>query len=101
MFLGEEQVKDDTLSEDARYELENALGDAYQNLGVLHLKLTGNVTEAQQWFEKSLAIGPDPRPAITRELLPLCEAAIAGEITAPLVNEDNRWSRPFRMPDKP
>lgn len=101
VYLGEEQVQNQDLQADARYELENALGDAYQNLGVLHLKLTGKVEAAKSWLEKSLAIGPDPRPAISAELLPLCEKALAGELTAPLVDETNRWSRPFRVPDKP
>lgn len=98
--LGEQQTLDESLAADARYELENALGDAYQNLGVLHLKLTGNVELAKEWLEKSLAIGPDPRPTISRVLLPKCEAALAGELHAPLVDETGRWSRPFRAPEK-
>ncbi len=98
--LGEQQIQDESLQADARYELENALGDAYQNLGVLHLKLTGNVEAAKEWLEKSLAIGPDPRPTISRVLLPDCEAALAGTRTAPLVNETGRWSRPFSAPNK-
>jgi len=98
--LGEQQMQDSSLAVDARYELENALGDAYQNLGVLHLKLTGKVEAAKEWLEKSLAIGPDPRPTISRVLLPKCEAALAGELNAPLVDEAGRWSRPFRAPEK-
>lgn len=98
--LGEQQTLNEELPADARYELENALGDAYQNLGVLHLKLTGNVELAKEWLNKSLAIGPDPRPTISRVLLPKCEAALAGNLHAPLVDETGRWSRPFRAPEK-
>lgn len=96
--LGEEQAADPDLTLDARYELENALGDAYQNLGVLHLQLTGNVVAARGWFEKALAIGPDPRPVIDDGYLPQCEAVVRGELEAPLVTEENRWDAPLRLP---
>ena len=96
--LGEEQAKNESLTPDARYELENALGDAYQNLGVLHLQLTGDVNAAKGWFEKALAIGPDPRPVIDGGYLPQCEAVLKGELQAPLVGEQNRWDAPLRLP---
>ncbi|TAJ21495.1 MAG: hypothetical protein EPO68_04625 [Planctomycetota bacterium] len=70
--LGERQLADATLAQRARYELQNAWGDAHQSLGVLSLVHRRDALTARLWFEKALAIGPDPRPLISNEYLPAC-----------------------------
>ncbi|MBM3975765.1 MAG: hypothetical protein FJ299_02105 [Planctomycetes bacterium] len=70
--LGERQLADPTLSQRARYELQNAWGDAHQSLGVLELVHRGDKLTARLWFEKALSIGPDPRPIVSDEFLPAC-----------------------------
>lgn len=71
--LGAEQLADEDLSEDARWELENAWGDAHQNMGFLHLVNLNDPQAARPWFERCVEIGPDPRPFVTAVLLPLCD----------------------------
>lgn len=70
--LGERQLADTTLAQRARYELQNAWGDAHQSLGVLSLVHRRDALTARLWFEKALSIGPDPRPLISNEYLPAC-----------------------------
>jgi tetratricopeptide (TPR) repeat protein len=91
--LGASQLADAALSERARYELKNAWGDAHQNLGVLLLVHRRDPIRAREWFEKALAIGPDPRPLISAGFLPACAdgAAIA---QLPEADEILRWGAP-------
>jgi tetratricopeptide (TPR) repeat protein len=82
--------------------VESALGDAYQNLGVLALTLIGDPKSARAWFEKSTGTGQDAREEITRRggYLDQCDAAIAGR-SSPLVNDRTRWGAPrSTKPDK-
>ena len=68
--LGEEQLADaDALDERARWELENAWGDAHENLGVL-FALRGERDEAIRWFERAVEIGPERRPMPSNAWLP-------------------------------
>ena len=69
--MGTQQLEDESLDEDARWELRNAWGDAHQNLGVLYANLRDNLKEAERWFQKSVEIGPEPRPLLTNYWLPL------------------------------
>jgi tetratricopeptide (TPR) repeat protein len=63
--LGEEQLRADDLSAEQRFELENAWGDAHENLGVLLLEHRGDADGARHWLERAVAIGPAPRPMVT------------------------------------
>ena len=79
--------------------VESALGDAYQNLGVLYLSLRGDPKTARAWFEKSLATGPDPREELVGQhgYLQRCDDAQAGRIS-PRIDERNtqdRWAHPI------
>ncbi len=59
--------------ETALYELENAWGDAHQNLGILKLVFADDRAKAREYFERSVEIGPAPRPDVTNSLLPLIQ----------------------------
>jgi len=72
--LGELQLAAMDPDDDARWELENAWGDAYENLGVLYLGHKRDPEMARGFFEKSIEIGPDPRRLLTEVYLPLCDA---------------------------
>ncbi len=63
--MGEEQLKNEELDEIQRFDLENAWGDAHENLGVLNAMFKGDVASAITWFEKAVEIGPEPRPVVT------------------------------------
>jgi tetratricopeptide (TPR) repeat protein len=76
--IGERQLAEPSLGETARLELLNAWGDVHQNLGVLHLELKHDPSAARGWFEKSLAIGPAPRPVIVERFLPRCPPPSGG-----------------------
>jgi tetratricopeptide (TPR) repeat protein len=107
--LGEQQVpeleresKRDDLTPEQRDErkkkleyVESALGDAYQNLGVLALTLDGDPKSARAWFAKSLATGEDAREEISRRggYLEQCDDALAGR-SNPLVTDKTRWGVP-------
>ena len=103
--LGEEQVpeareelatiefseEERAAKRDALEALEVALGDAYENLGVLHLTLKGQADVARGWFKKALEEGgPDPRPIVDRYLT-ICDMAECGELD-PVVNDKSRWA---------
>ena len=66
------------LGPDARFALEEAWGDAHQNMGILELTLRERPAEALRWLQESLAIGPPSREAI-RPIATLCERLVAGE----------------------
>jgi tetratricopeptide (TPR) repeat protein len=72
--------------------VEIALGDAYQNLGVLYLEQRQDAARARAWFEKSLATGPDPRVEVKGPggYLEQCDLARSGKYTPPA-----RWGAPF------
>lgn len=73
-------------------EAESRLGDAYQDLGVLHLDLKGDAHGAKAWFEKALATGPDPREDLRGKegWIARCDAAIlrGGDTRLP---PEKRW----------
>jgi hypothetical protein len=73
-------------------EVENALGDAYQNLGVLYLTLKGDARTAREFFEKSLKTGVDPREAVGGEhgFLRQCDDALQKQLD-PKIKDDARW----------
>jgi tetratricopeptide (TPR) repeat protein len=70
--MGAQQLENPDLDEEARFELENAWGDAHENLGVLELEVKNNPREAIRWFEKAVEIGPAPRPKVVSQLIPRC-----------------------------
>ncbi|MFT5049474.1 MAG: tetratricopeptide (TPR) repeat protein [Chlamydiales bacterium] len=59
--LGEAQLAETTLEGDELIDLQEAWGDAHQNLGVLYLTLRNDPVKAREWFEKCVEIGPAPR----------------------------------------
>jgi tetratricopeptide (TPR) repeat protein len=75
--------------------VESALGDAYQNLGVLALTLQGDAKTAKAWFRKCLATGRDPRAEVSGKggYLEQCDDALAGRKNA-LVTDATRWAAP-------
>lgn len=74
-------------------EAESRLGDAYQDLGVLHFDLKGDPHGAKSWFEKALGTGPDPREDLRAAdgWIARCDAAIASGADARLAPE-KRWA---------
>lgn len=76
LVMGEEQLKAE-MPEDVRLALQEAWGDAYQNLGHYHKDYTGQYALALEHLHKSVEIGPRPRPAVTEFMIPECEAALA------------------------
>jgi tetratricopeptide (TPR) repeat protein len=79
--LGELQREDPGLSEDERFDLDIAWGDAHENLGYLHLNHRGDPRKAIAYFERSIEIGPAPRPNVEEELLPEARRMLAGGAT--------------------
>jgi tetratricopeptide (TPR) repeat protein len=74
--LGKEQLAELSLAADARDLLQEAWGDAHQNLGLLELTIRKNPARAREWFHKSLEIGPLPRidrAWIRTSALPACD----------------------------
>ena len=92
--MGEEQMQQaDELDETQRFELANAYGDAYQNLGVLYANHRDDPKAAQAYFERSVEIGPEPRPLITNFWIPF----LRGELEAESVPDELRlktWAAP-------
>jgi tetratricopeptide (TPR) repeat protein len=96
--MAREQLSVDSLEEDARWELQNAWGDAHQNLGVLHASLTNDFEAATTWFEKCVEIGPEPRPVVTQRWLPF----LRGELDASAHDEllaTITWAQPCETND--
>ena len=56
-----------------------AWGDAYQNLGILHLTLRGDPASARPYLERALEIGPPRRAQLMDVLLPVIDRLKAGE----------------------
>lgn len=73
-------------------DLKEAWGDAYQNLGVLEWVHRGNAPKALAYLERSVAIGPDPRPDLSNNLMPI----VRGEIQPQAGNyfDLQSWGRP-------
>ena len=71
--MGAEQLRDQSLSPEDRYALNEAWGDAHQNMAVLELTIRRRPQLARQWLEKALEIGPASREPM-RALLPICDA---------------------------
>ena len=96
----EERLASEDLTPEERDDLESSLrdlteawGDAYQNLGVLELVYEEDMAAAAHYFERSVEIGPDPRPDLTNILLPL----VRGKREEPVPNElipIDGWAKP-------
>lgn len=74
---GKTQLENNELTKDQRWELENAWGDAHENLGVLWLEHKQDPAAARRWFQRAIEIGPDPRPRVVEYWLARCDAAQA------------------------
>lgn len=77
-----------SLTSSERADLEwadpiEAWGDAYQNLGILHLTLLDDPAAARPFFERALEIGPPRRAWLQEEMLPRVDRMIAGEDLPP------------------
>ena len=94
---GKAQLQAEGLTEEQIYGIENAIGDAYQNLGYLELSVRKNPLIAQGWLEKSLEIGPDPRPFIESQLLPHCKRLLADDLSDEEIEAAYGW--PVQVPD--
>ena len=67
-------------------DVQEAFGDAHQNLGVIYLTSKNNPATAKEWFQKSVALGPPTRAWIGERIVPMCERlANGGELS-----EDDR-----------
>ncbi len=77
--------------EEARTAAREAVGDAYQNLGVLELTLLGDPAAARPHFEASLRYERAPRVQVTGFFLPLCDAVEAGELPIEDVRAAHVW----------
>jgi tetratricopeptide (TPR) repeat protein len=71
--VGERELADPALDKDRRLELQNAWGDAHENLGVLALQHDRDAASARKWFQRAVEIGPDPRPMVTDLYLKQCD----------------------------
>ena len=70
-----------------------AIGDAYQNLGVIALTIEGDAATAKELFEKSLNYQrpTNPRVEVSTFYLPLCEHIESGKIAAARAIEAHYW----------
>ncbi len=93
--LAEEQLGDEpylaSLDATMREDLPVALGDAYQNLGVLYLSMGRDPRRALEWFRKSLASGSAARPDVEEQWIPACEKMIAGDPDPLAAVENEIW----------
>jgi tetratricopeptide (TPR) repeat protein len=92
--LGEKQLADESLEEDARWELKNAWGDAYQNLGVLYAVHKQAPEEARVFFERAAEIGPEPRPMLSNFWIPFLRGEIADDGGAFELYAPRDWALP-------
>jgi len=81
----------------AQQELVSAVGDAWQNLGVLQLTLRGDAHKAQEYLEKCRGMGPDPRTEVfgPGKYLEQARAALAGTLD-PRITDATRWAAPCK-----
>ncbi len=77
VLMGAEQLAEPDLDEDQVFELKNAWGDAYQNLGVLYLEVQDDPKKALGFFEKCVEIGPEARPDVLAIYIPRCKQLLA------------------------
>lgn len=96
-LAGQAQLKAEDLSADRIYEIKNAIGDAYQNLGYLELSINKDPLVADGWLRKSLEIGPDPRPFIETTLLPDCQKLLLDKLSDAEIEATYGW--PVVVPD--
>ena len=90
--VGECQLADPELVDQARFEVENAWGDVYQNLGVLWASLKKSPADALPFFERSVEIGPEPRPMVTQLWIPFVKGELEPDASfAPLALA--RWGQ--------
>lgn len=90
--VGERQLADPELVDQARFEVENAWGDVYQNLGVLWASLKKSPADALPFFERSVEIGPEPRPMVTQLWIPFVKGELEPDASfAPLALA--RWGQ--------
>ncbi len=69
---GTVQIQAD-MDEKERYALNEAWGDAHQNMGILEMTLRDNPAPARDWFLKALEIGPPSREWLRTDVLPRLE----------------------------
>lgn len=86
--MGRAQLDAGGLDAEGTYDLENAWGDAHENLGVLYLDHKNDPETARGWFEQALAIGPDPRPACVDRIRE-CDARLADSASAASALSEN------------
>jgi tetratricopeptide (TPR) repeat protein len=82
---GEVQVQDPEISAEDLDALLEALGDAWQNLGLLALTMERDPVAARTAFEKAFEIGPRPRVDrawVELVALPACDRLAAGDPAA-------------------
>jgi len=89
--VGLPQLEAGIEDEEERTMTREAVGDAYQNLGVVALTLEGDAATARRLFEKSLEYERAPRVQVTTFFLPLCARVESGEIPAARVIEAHYW----------
>ena len=89
--VGLPQLEAGIEDEEQRTMTREAVGDAYQNLGVLELTLRGDAAAAKPHFEESLKYERAPRVAVSLFFLPVCDAVVAGEIPADQVVQAHHW----------
>jgi hypothetical protein len=73
-----------------------AVGDAYQNLGVLELTLRGNTSSARPYFDQCMSYEESDggtRDVVTSYYLPLCDKIDSGDATPELVIQAYRWGQ--------
>ncbi|MFT7667423.1 MAG: Tfp pilus assembly protein PilF [Planctomycetota bacterium] len=89
--VGLPQLEAGIEDEDERTMTREAVGDAYQNLGVISLTLEGDAATAQRLFEKSLEYERNPRLGVTQFFLPLCSHIASGKVPAARAIESHYW----------
>ncbi|MEM8711982.1 MAG: hypothetical protein AAGG01_13615 [Planctomycetota bacterium] len=72
---GGPQLESTDLGQEERDALNEAWGDAHQNMGILEMTLRQRPAEAKAWFEKALEIGPPSRDWL-KDVLPLLDTWI-------------------------
>ncbi|MEM9381727.1 MAG: hypothetical protein AAGB93_17360 [Planctomycetota bacterium] len=73
---GEEQLRTLELEDDEREALEEAWGDAHQNMGIIEMTIRRRPAKAREWFVRSLEIGPPSRNWLKTDVLPLLDSWI-------------------------
>jgi tetratricopeptide (TPR) repeat protein len=66
------RLSEEGLAGEELFTLEEIFGDAHQLMGVLELEHRGRPERARAWFERSLEIGPLPRPEVEEHYIPRC-----------------------------